>query len=213
MPSTQAPHPLFSLKKNIIFYAVMLCMTLLSILFIDRHLADFIHQHEVANSFTKLLSNIPALLETLAAIALLCCLVPKLRSKLSALVIHLLFTLLLATVIRFGAKALFGRTWPETWVDNNPSWINDRIEAFHPFAEGVAYNSFPSGHALFTFALASTFWFHLPRYRLFWAACMLGVFIGQLSQNYHYLGDLLAGASLGVVCTQLAFTVAQKCHR
>lgn len=156
------------------------------------------------------MSNTPLFLEILAAIAVALCLIPKRGHQYRWLAIHLAITFTLASVVRVTAKILFGRSWPQTWVDNNPSWITDRIEGFHPFAEGLAYNSFPSGHALFTFALATTFWYHLPRYRLLWIATMCAVFIGQLGQNYHYLGDLLAGATLGTLVTHVVVITSNK---
>lgn len=213
MPTPQYLSPFYSVRKSAIFYIGILCLTLLSIFFIDRNLADFIYQQDFANSFTKLLSNTPLFLEGLVLVVLISCIAPKVRKRFSDLAIHLVLTLLLASIIRIGAKALFGRTWPQTWIDNNPSWINDRVEGFHPFAEGLAYNSFPSGHALFTFALTSVFWYHLPRYRLLWIATMLGVFIGQLAQNFHYLGDLLAGAGIGIFCAQIVIALSQKLSR
>lgn len=191
----------------------MFCITLFSVLFIDRNLADFLYQKNFDNSFTKILSNIPLLLEVLAAVILLSCVIPKIKKKFSALAIHLALTFTIASLIRLGSKYLFGRTWPQTWVDNNPSWISDRLEGFHPFAEGVAYNSFPSGHALFTFALASAFWYHLPRFRSLWIATMLGVFIGQLAQNFHYLGDLLAGSGIGILCSHLVICFSRSAQK
>lgn len=210
MPTAlMSPH-FYSTKKSIIFYIVMFSITLISVLLIDRHLADFIHQQHFANSFTKLLSNSPLLLEAMALMVIVSCIIARVRDKLSWLAIHLLLTIILASVIRFTAKWLFGRTWPQTWIDNNPSWITDRIEGFQPFAAGIAYNSFPSGHSLFTFALTSVFWYHLPHFRPLWIAMMSAVFIGQLAQNFHYLGDLLAGASIGILCAQLTISLSQK---
>ena len=213
MPILQTLPYFYSIKKSVIFYITMFCITLFSVLFIDRHLADFLYQQNFANSFAKLLSNIPLLLEVLAAAFLVSCVMPKIKNKFSILAIHLVITFTLAAIIRLAAKALFGRTWPQTWVDNNPSWISDRLEGFHPFAEGLAYNSFPSGHALFTFALASVFWYHLPRFRSLWIAAMLGVFIGQLAQNYHYLGDLLAGAGMGLLCAHLVIGYSRSAQK
>jgi len=207
------PHPsifLHSLKKSAVFYTFMFIIVLVSVHFIDRILADFIYQHSFANSLIKSLSNTPLVLEVLAAIAVALCIAPKLRQRYSWLAVHLTTTLILASIVRVSAKYLFGRTWPETWVNGNPSWISDRIEGFHPFAEGVAYNSFPSGHALFTFALATTFWYHLPRYRPLWIATMCAVLIGQLGQNYHYLGDLLAGATLGTFIAHMVIITTEK---
>jgi|GEM_PF-1581131 len=210
MPTPHTPASFYSIKKSAIFYAIMFITILASVEFIDRSLADFIFQHSLSNSWLKMLSNTPQLLEALALIAVTLCIFPKVRQQYKWLALHLAITFTLASVVRVAAKKLFGRTWPQTWVDNNPSWITDRIEGFHPFAEGLAYNSFPSGHALFTFALATTFWYHLPRYRALWIATLCGVFIGQLGQNYHYFGDLLAGATLGTLITLLGMFTIQR---
>ncbi len=210
MPTPNTPAICYSIKKSVIFYAAMFITILASVKYIDRGLADFIYQHSFSNSLIKLMSNTPLFLEVLAAIAVALCIIPKLRHQYGWLAINLTATFILASILRVSAKALFGRTWPQTWVNSNPSWISDRIEGFHPFAEGLAYNSFPSGHALFTFALATTFWYHLPRYRLLWVATMFTVFIGQLGQNYHYLGDLLAGATLGTLITHMVMFTTQR---
>ncbi|WP_299786842.1 phosphatase PAP2 family protein [uncultured Shewanella sp.] len=210
MTTSRPEHLLHSFKKSVISYAIMLVAILLCVYWLDRVLADFIYRQSFANAFIKLLSNTPLVLEVLAGGVLALCIAPKLRRQYSWLAIHLTMTLILASILRVGAKYLFGRTWPETWVNNNPSWITDRIEGFHPFAEGLAYNSFPSGHALFTFALATIFWYHLPRYRPCWIAAMCAVIAGQLGQNYHYLGDLLAGATLGTLVAQMVIVTTGK---
>ncbi|GIU28730.1 hypothetical protein TUM3792_37790 [Shewanella sp. MBTL60-007] len=126
----------------------------------------------------------------------------------------LVLTLVIASIARVGAKFVFGRTWPETWIHtetgSNLSWIHNGVEGFHPFAIGAAYNSFPSGHALFTFALVSVFWWRFPKLYPMWLLAMLGAIAGQLGQNYHFLGDLLAGATLGVCCAQLSIHLGEK---
>ncbi|RTR32913.1 phosphatase PAP2 family protein [Shewanella atlantica] len=209
MPAQVRPESLSSMK-SLLYYSLAITATIFSALFLDRNIAEFMHLHSQANSLLKLLSQTPLLLEILAGLAILSCTFKLWRVKSLKLAVDLTITLILASITRVSAKYLFGRTWPETWVNDNPSWITDRIEGFHPFAEGLAYNSFPSGHALFTFALATTFWYHLPRYRPLWIAAMCAVFIGQLGQNYHYLGDLLAGATLGTFIAHMVIIATQS---
>ena len=55
-------------------------------------------------------------------------------------------------------KLIFGRTWPETWVDNNPSFIRDGVYGFHFMHGGSAYQSFPSGHMAATCTVISVLW-------------------------------------------------------
>ncbi len=63
-----------------------------------------------------------------------------------------------AEVIKEQLKFIFGRTWPETWVQNNPSFIRDGVYGFHFMHGGTAYQSFPSGHMGATCALMTVLW-------------------------------------------------------
>lgn len=198
-------------KGALLLYGLLLALVLISVHFIDRQLADLMHAQELSHPGLKLLSKMPLLLEFLAGLTIFACISERFRARFQALALELVLTLILAFSIRWVAKWSFGRTWPESWITlgdgHNPSWVADRFEAFHPFAQGLAYDSFPSGHALLTFALAFTFWRHIPKLMLLWIGCMLAVIAGQLSLNYHYLGDLLAGASFGLLASQLALTL------
>jgi len=43
-------------------------------------------------------------------------------------------------------KYALGRTWPDTWIQNNPSLIQNGVFGFNPFHGGPGFASFPSGH-------------------------------------------------------------------
>ena len=200
-----------SSSTHIWLYLAALSLTVFSVMFLDRDIASWMHQHSHASYIFKPLSQMPLLFEILSAIVILSCLTSKGRKNYSSFALSLCITLVLATIFRLGAKFIFGRTWPETWIHtelgSNPSWINDAVEGFHPFAEGLAYNSFPSGHALFTYALVSVFWWRFPQLKVVWIMAMLGAVVGQLGQNYHYLGDLIAGATLGVFSGHISIRI------
>ncbi|GIU18458.1 hypothetical protein TUM4445_29200 [Shewanella sp. MBTL60-112-B2] len=172
------------------------------------------HLNVDASDIFKPLSQMPLLFEILTVLIILGCFKSNFRQKYASFALALTFTVITATIIRLGAKFIFGRTWPETWIHtasgSNPSWIHNGVESFHPFAIGPAYNSFPSGHALFTFALASVFWWRFPKLYWLWLLAMIGAITGQLGQNYHFLGDLIAGATLGVLSAQLSIALSEK---
>ncbi len=195
-------------------YLAAICSIVFSVLFLDRPISTWMHHNIDASTLFKPLSQMPILFESLSAIIILACLHKAWRLKLAPMAIALVITLCLASVVRVSAKYIFGRTWPETWLHSatgsNPSWISDGVEAFHPFMAGAAYNSFPSGHALFTFALVSVYWWRFPNLYPLWLAAMLGAIAGQLGQNYHFLGDLLAGATLGVLCAQISIAISKR---
>ncbi|PMG72173.1 hypothetical protein BCU84_20020, partial [Shewanella sp. 10N.286.51.B7] len=162
----------------------------------------FINENVQKNLYLQTLSNTPLLLELLAIIFVIF----SLKSRSNQFIQFrrlIILVAIVATIVRVSAKMVFGRTWPETWTNDNLSWITHGVEEFHPFSLSNSFHSFPSGHALLTFAFASLFWHFAPRYRLLWCSSMVAVLMGQLGQNYHYLGDLLAGALIGTLVSHL----------
>src|SRR5262249_8226653 len=74
-------------------------------------------------------------------------------------------SLALSAILENWLKFAFGRTWPETWVQDNPSLIRDGVHNFNPFHGGRGVAAFPSGHMIVISAITSAFWFLHPRLR------------------------------------------------
>ena len=70
---------------------------------------------------------------------------------------------------------------------------------FHPFYFGKTYHSFPSGHAAATFAVISILWLSRPRWRWLYAIAGGMVCVALVGLNFHFVGDVIAGAMLGSV--------------
>jgi membrane-associated phospholipid phosphatase len=90
-------------------------------------------------------------------------------------------------------KRVFGRGRPETWTAEAPI-------AFRPFSWGnYDWQSFPSGHATTSFALAAVIALLWPR--AFWVAIVLAatIAISRIILGQHYPTDITAGAVLGVL--------------
>ncbi len=107
-------------------------------------------------------------------------------------------SVIVAETIKQGLKYAFGRYWPETWVQNNPSLIRDGAYGFNWFHGGAGYASFPSGHTTVTCAVISVLWLLYPRWRPLYALIVLAVGIGLIGADYHFLSDVIAGGFLGV---------------
>jgi membrane-associated phospholipid phosphatase len=103
----------------------------------------------------------------------------------------------MAETIKNQLKFVFGRTWPETWTNNNPSFIRDGVYGFNPFHGGEGYASFPSGHTAVTCAVVSVLWIFFPRFRALYALAVLAVVGGLLGADYHFLSDIIAGGFVG----------------
>jgi membrane-associated phospholipid phosphatase len=104
----------------------------------------------------------------------------------------------MADAIKDQLKFMFGRTWPETWVENNPSFIRDGVYGFNWFHGGAGYRSFPSGHMAVTCAVVGVIWIWYPRLRPLCAFVALAVAGGLIGADYHFLSDILAGSYVGI---------------
>jgi membrane-associated phospholipid phosphatase len=105
-----------------------------------------------------------------------------------------------AFVMKDALKFVFGRTWPESWIDDNPSWIRDGVYGFHLFHGGRGWGSFPSGHMTLITAPFAVLWQRAGRWRWLCAVPVLAVAIGLFGANYHFISDMIAGFYLGVAC-------------
>ncbi|MFO1419469.1 MAG: phosphatase PAP2 family protein [Candidatus Competibacteraceae bacterium] len=112
-------------------------------------------------------------------------------------------SVLAVSLLKYPLKWAFGRTWPATFYQNNPSLLHDGVYGFHPFQGGVAYGAFPSGHAAVAAAVATVLWVYYPRYRLLAVGLWLAVSVGLLGAYYHFASDVLAGTLLGVFVASL----------
>ncbi len=106
-------------------------------------------------------------------------------------------SVLITETIKNQLKFIFSRSWPESWMGNNPSFIRDGVYGFHFLHGGSNYQSFPSGHMAASCAVLAVLWIWYPRWRpLYFIAALVAGFI-LVATNYHFLSDVVAGAFLG----------------
>jgi len=95
-------------------------------------------------------------------------------------------------------KYAFGRYWPRSWVNNNPSLIDTNEYGFHFFySKEEAYQAFPSSHTALTVAAVTFLALRYPRLRLPAVIIACSVPLSLVGLNYHFLGDTIAGAGIG----------------
>lgn len=105
---------------------------------------------------------------------------------------------IIAYALKERLKYVMGRTWPETWVNHNPSWIANGAFGFHPFNGGEGWASFPSGHMTMISSVCAVLWARVRRLRWLWALLPALVAIGLFGSDYHWVSDMVAGTFLGV---------------
>ena len=175
----------------------------ISYFWLDRPIALFVHSELPKNSraLTEPATYIPNPLIWAAAITFLALGVRNLAgwrlSKMQAAILVCSFSLMIGETIKSELKFVFGRTWPETWHQNNPSFIHDGVYGFNWFHGGDAYQSFPSGHMTAVCAVASVLWIYYPRLRFIYLAVVFATFVELVGANFHFLSDVIAGIFVG----------------
>ena len=186
-------------------YAVAACAVSVVICyyFVDRPVAFFVNDHRIPR-FEELrwLTEPPPLVQSWAPLLLVLLAVRRAFGPWRHWQ-HVLFvacvSLIVADQFRQSLGDLFGRYWPETWHDNNPSLIGTGAYGFHPFQVGDDVGSFPSGHSARILGFASVFWLAMPRSR--WLCVVLGLpmLVALVGMDYHFVGDIVAGSTLGAI--------------
>ena len=191
--------------RNLSIFLVSLLLTValvaIAFLWLDQPLSYFAHDQLAQYRVFKDMQRTPEFMVVFACLIFaLVGFFVLVRQPLNKLMSALLLSgvsLAVATQIKDQLKFVFGRTWPETWVNNNPSLIRDGVSGFNFFHGGAGYSSFPSGHTAVTCAVVAVFWLSYPRYRPLYAAIVAVVAIGLIGANYHFLSDLIAGGLIG----------------
>ncbi|MBX3438312.1 MAG: phosphatase PAP2 family protein [Planctomycetaceae bacterium] len=201
MDTTQSVQLL--LRKSLVAATTCSVLVLVCYLFVDRPVAFWVYNHGLSEHvFLKWLTYPPPILQTWTPVILTALVVRRACGPFcdwEQTVVAACVSLILADQFRESLSYAFGRDWPETWIENNPSLIRDGAYGFHPFRGGEEFGSFPSGHAARTLAVATVVWIRFPRWR--WACTLASIAIaaGLLGMNYHFVGDVVAGGFVGAI--------------
>jgi membrane-associated phospholipid phosphatase len=201
------------LQGWLIAFAGMAAVVAMSYALIDRPVALYAHEHLTQYGVFDALTRIS---EYLAIAAVVVFVLAGLRSLVTSQWARWQGTLLLCAIsltaaesVKDELKFVFGRTWPETWVNNNPSLIGNGAFGFNFFHGGAGYASFPSGHTTAVCAVAGVLWFAYPRLRPLWVLAVLAVVIGLIGADYHFVSDILAGGFLGSSAGWMTVLIAE----
>jgi membrane-associated phospholipid phosphatase len=195
-------HQMSDIRKWAIWLVLTSSAVVASYVWLDRPIATLAHdQLQRFDLFAKL-TYIPEVISPLVIIAFAAIALRALSgrplSKLQTVAVLAAASLAVTSAIKDQLKFGFGRTWPETWVRDNPSFIRDGVYGFNPFHGGPGYAAFPSGHTAAICAVMSVLWICYPRFRALYAVCMGAVAVGLIGANFHFVGDVIAGGFLGV---------------
>jgi membrane-associated phospholipid phosphatase len=189
------------LRRSLIALAVGAAAVAVCYYFVDRPVARFVYDRQFRSiDLLRWLTLPPPYLQSWAPAAIALVVVRRAWGpfrRWERVLLAAAVAVVLADQFRESLSYLFGRYWPETWRDDNPSYIGSGAYGFHPFHDGPWYGSFPSGHTARTAAAAAAVWVGSRRWR--WA-CVLAtaaVVVGLIGMNYHFVGDVVGGGVVG----------------
>lgn len=197
-------------------WSALACVLLvgLSILLLDRPIASFSHEHFHGISVFVRFTQIPETFFPIAALVFAGVALTVARGRqvgpIGDTLLRCSLSLVAAATVKDQLKYVFGRTWPETWINNNPSFIGNGTFEFAPFHGAIAYASFPSGHITAMCAVMAVLWLRWPRFRWLYGFLVALVVVGFLGADYHWLSDIIAGGFLGTAAGVTAARIGRR---
>ena len=198
-------------------YLGLFALVALSYAFLDRQIASglrpYTHGVQLFLWLTYIVNPLVPLASIAAAFIGARALARGSLTQAESTLLRICCALLIAYVIKDELKFLFGRTWPETWVNNNPSFFgNPSTYGFFPMHGGAGYMSFPSGHTTLIATVAGALWSLVPQLRWVGVALVIAVAAGLLGADYHWFSDILAGGVLGGTTGLAAAQIGRSSH-
>jgi len=208
------------LKLNywLIYWAATSAAVIVSYFWLDRPIARLVagHLHRQHGGFFSFLTHFP---DPLIPTALIVIIVLGLRTlagtssadnpllRLKSAIVVCSISVILTEAIKDELKFIFGRTWPETWIRGNPSFIRDGVYGFNFLHGGVGYQSFPSGHMALACAVFAVLWIWYPKLRFAYLIITALIAVLLIAGNYHFLSDVIAGAFVGISTALLTIVI------
>jgi membrane-associated phospholipid phosphatase len=211
------------MKPQPVLVAMAWCigLCLLAYGFVDRPVADYSHglSADTRRTFialTHIVDPLPLLAGVLTGGMIVASLMGYRPGARGIAALRIALAILVVMALKEQLKVFTGRTWPETWTNNNPSYIKDSIYGFFPLKSWLveggsrAYHSFPSGHmALIAVTCVSIALAWRPFARAA-ALPILAVAVGLIGANYHWVSDIIAGTALGAAVAVAAQRVGPR---
>jgi membrane-associated phospholipid phosphatase len=192
--------------------AVVICYV-----WLDRPIALWVHSNRVGYHSRDVLEPLTHIPDPLIPVGAVIFFILGLRllaerpfRKIYDVALACAVSVVMAEAFKDVLKWVFGRPWPETWRNNNSSFIANNDYVFHWFNGGGAFNSFPSGHTTATLAVLSVLWICYPRFRPVYVVVALAVAIGLIGSNFHFLGDVVGGAFLGATIGWMTVLLCER---
>jgi len=190
------------LQNFYIGLAITAVVSIVCYFWLDQPIALFLHRNVADKTVFVWLQRLPVTFPLLSSLILAWCglwtLMDRSFSRVQSVALTCSISFISTSLINSQLKYAFGRTWPNTWIENNASLIQNGVFGFNPFHGGPGFASFPSGHAAAICSVMTVLWWSYPSWRLIYVACVAVVTVGLIGANYHFLSDILSGMFVGI---------------
>src|SRR5262249_886438 len=154
------------LRNWCIGLAITAAGVIASYLWLDQPIAFFVHRNVADKTLFVWLQRIPVMFLLLSFFFLAWCglstLMDRPFSRVQSVGLACSMSFIATNFISNQLKDLFGRTWPDSWIENNPSLIQNGVFGFNPFHGGLGFASFPSAHAAGVCSVMAVLWWSYP---------------------------------------------------
>jgi undecaprenyl-diphosphatase len=196
-------------RKAIVLCFVTIAVCILGYEFFDPPVARFCSTVDdrikyIFELITRLGLSTPWLVASLAGF--ICFKFIKKNEVLANAALFLFLAVALAGIANDLIKILVGRSRPGLL-------LHEGIYGFHPFTNQYKYASFPSGHANTIGALCYGLYRVIGRFKWVWLTVALAVMASRVIVGAHFPSDVIFGAFLGVVATELIAVAFEKKSR
>lgn len=189
------------LKNGLLALIICSILVVTCYYWVDKPVAFWAQAHQLRNyRFLVWFTHIPELFTGLTCFLLLVLVIRFCYNKWKhhdETLLVFMASLIIADFVHSPLKIIFGRYWPSTWINNNPSLLRDHVYGFNWFHYGSEYASFPSGHTCVTVAIMAMLWLFYPHLRVLAVIITLLVAMGLIGLYYHFVSDVIAGGFLG----------------
>ena len=200
----------YYLKTGTVLGCTFLLLALFCINFIDKPLALWVYRHGFLSRLFWLNYITDDSPKYLILVYIILLLVIPLATKLGNKFFLSIYVCTISTIadwIKTTLKIICGRDWP--LADQEPgkygSLIGSGDFAFHFFKTDYWQGTFPSGHTTFISVTSVTMFLILQRFKFLWVMFIVGMTIGIVLVDEHFLGDCFGGIAVGTVSAYYGF--------
>src|SRR5215472_15098098 len=208
------------LQNFCIWLAITSVVSIVCYFWLDQPIALLLPRNIADRTVFVWMQRLPVTFPLLSSLILAWCglwtLMDRSFSRVQSVALICGISFIATSLINSQLKYAFGRTWPATWIENNPSFIPNGVFGFNPFHGGLGFASFPSGHAAAICSVITVLWWSYPSWRPIYVACVAAVAVGLIGANYHFLSDILSGMfvgiSVGYIATKMSPSTRDLLH-